>query len=367
MKLEAITKDQTTVIKGTAILFIMCHNFLHWIEPVKDSENEFYFWPTHFSTFIDSMLSYPSELLNILFSYFGHYGVQIFIFISGYGLAKSFLSKEKKYGVFIINKLKRLYSLMITGVIFFFFFRLLFTSRFLNLAEWKSLGFKFLFANIYIPDESFACIGPWWFFCLIFQLYLFFPLIYKLIRRFKIKAFFIISLVSYMAIYANTLFGYVPQGILIMQNAIGHFPEFTLGVYFAIKSDSHIELKWYWFVLALGLFVLGNLYKLFFPFTFLSITYISVCGIQFFRNIKKYVRFLIPALYQIGKYSMVLFVTHGFLRDQFVKMATETHNAAFTILMLLLYLLFVYIVSIAAYQVYKKIESVFDLLPHQKK
>lgn len=367
MRFEAITKNQTTIIKGVAILFIMCHNFLHWIEPVKNSENEFYYWPTHFSSFVDSLLSYPAEMINILFSYFGHFGVQIFIFISGYGLAKSFIAKEKKYGVFIMDKLKRLYSLMITGVIFFFFFKILSASQFLSIAEWKSLGLKFLFVNIFIPDEIFACVGPWWFFCLIFQLYLFFPLIYKLVRRFKIKTFLIICLISYIAIYANSLFGYMPQGTLIMQNAAGHFPEFSLGVYLAIKSDSHIELKWYWFVIALVFFVLGNLYKSFFPLTFLSITYIIVCGIQFSRNIKKYIRFIIPVLIQIGKYSMVLFVIHGFLRDPFVKMALETHNAAYTILMLILFLIFVFIVSLAAYQVYKKIENAFDSLPPKKK
>ena len=69
MRFEAITKNQTTIIKGVAILFIMCHNFLHWIEPVKNSENEFYYWPTHLSSFVDSFFSYPgvdTDLLNHL-------------------------------------------------------------------------------------------------------------------------------------------------------------------------------------------------------------------------------------------------------------------------------------------------------------
>lgn len=353
MKFTAISKHHTTLIKGGAILLIMCHNFLHWLEPVKNAENEFYYWPTHFSTFYNALIEFPEHFINSFFSYFGHFGVQIFIFISGYGLAMSFKSKEQKYFSFLFKKLKTLYALMITGVIFYFFFHIVTGNGLLSLNEWKSIGYKFLFIHTLIPDESFTCVGPWWFFGLIFQLYVFFPLIYKFIIQKGKIAFIVIAIISYMIIFANSIMGLFPSGILIMQSAIGHFPEFALGILLAIKSESPVKVRWSLCALSVIVFFLGNIYKIFFPFTFLSITYIFVCFIWFLKNNMINIKFVNQIFFNLGKYSMVLFATHGFLRGPFIALVSK--NACNTLFMTVLFVIFSFLVSLSADKVYQKI------------
>ena len=81
MKTYSISKDDTSLIKGLAIFCIVLHNFFHWMPP-SPGENEFVFDERIHNNFFSILTSTPTEIINVLFSYFGHYGVQIFIFIS---------------------------------------------------------------------------------------------------------------------------------------------------------------------------------------------------------------------------------------------------------------------------------------------
>src|SRR5260221_10559693 len=84
--LSDLNKRDTTVLKGLAITAIVLHNFFHLVSPVHP--NEFAFDAARFRLFLD-IVKHPSLMLQAFFSFFGHYGVQIFIFLSAYGLAKS--------------------------------------------------------------------------------------------------------------------------------------------------------------------------------------------------------------------------------------------------------------------------------------
>ena len=78
------------VLRGLAILSIILHNYTHWMHGAI-FENEFMYQSWHVSKLLD-YLSHPDGRLPLqFFSFFGHYGVVIFVFLSAYGL-------EKKYG-----------------------------------------------------------------------------------------------------------------------------------------------------------------------------------------------------------------------------------------------------------------------------
>ena len=73
-----------------AILSIVLHNYCHWLKGAI-FENEFTYQSWHVSKLLH-YLAHPDIYLPLqLFSFFGHYGVVIFVFLSAYGL-------EKKYG-----------------------------------------------------------------------------------------------------------------------------------------------------------------------------------------------------------------------------------------------------------------------------
>ncbi|HEY3707185.1 MAG TPA: hypothetical protein VGL22_19145, partial [Terracidiphilus sp.] len=81
--LSGLDHCDTAVLKGLAILAIVFHNFFHLISPVR--QNEFVFHPGLFAVFLQTVRQ-PSLAIQAFFSFFGHFGVAVFIFLSAYGL-----------------------------------------------------------------------------------------------------------------------------------------------------------------------------------------------------------------------------------------------------------------------------------------
>ena len=92
-----VKKTDTALLKGISILMIMLHNFCHHL-PKSVTENEYSFGIERFEqlcTYISQ--GGPHVVLNI-FSHFGHYGVPLFLFLSGYGLVCKYeLSSPRRY------------------------------------------------------------------------------------------------------------------------------------------------------------------------------------------------------------------------------------------------------------------------------
>ena len=107
MVFKGLTKKDTSALKGFAILCIVFHNFFHHLDP-SPGENEFLFSPNTVHGFFSLIGEQPSEFINIIFSYLGHFGVQIFILLSGYGLAISMLKHGKDWTTFMVDRLKTL-------------------------------------------------------------------------------------------------------------------------------------------------------------------------------------------------------------------------------------------------------------------
>ncbi len=82
-----LSYNQTLFFKGIAILCILLHNFFHWVEPVT-YQNEMSFTANSVYCFMEEFSA--AETVNGFFSFFGFYGVYVFIFLSGYGLTKAF-------------------------------------------------------------------------------------------------------------------------------------------------------------------------------------------------------------------------------------------------------------------------------------
>ena len=223
--LNNYTKRDTSIIKGFAILCIVFHNYFRWLAP-SPGENEFSFSPLHVRTLFQQLGQQPGEFVNILFSYFGHYGVQLFIMISGFGLALSMMNRPRTWESFVLTRLKKLYPLLLTALVFFFFGKLLMEGKGLSEWELKEIGYKLLFIHTLIPNSGVSLCGPWWFFALIFQLYLLFPLLFHCMKKWGWKAFWVVCAVSYGLIFLFREYLDLYHGTIIMQNAPGHLPEF---------------------------------------------------------------------------------------------------------------------------------------------
>lgn len=347
---ETFSKEQTSIIKGVAIILIMFHNFFHWTEPICNMQNEFWFYDGYVHEFLKSLAESPSEFVNILFSYLGHYGVEIFIFISGFGLAKSFKKNPKPWGSFMLARVKKLYPLLLISLLTFFFTRISIYYTLPTKEELTSMLYKLLFIHTFIPGESMTLDGPLWFFGLIIQLYIFFPLLFKLINKHGMKAFVFISAISYLIVHLALNLIKMPDELYIIQHCFGHFPEFCLGILLAKKGT--ISGNVWLFVLALAAFILGNFYSVFFPLTFLSVTYIFVFIFIAAFNCKARLGILRKVLTNIGDISMVLFATHGMFRWQFVCLAKNYNHPLVTIVFALLFFMEAVFVALAAKPIY---------------
>lgn len=364
MTIESYSRQDTSIIKGFAILCICLHNFLHWIPPFT-GENEFYFSRNCVVNFFDKIVESPGEFFNIIFTFLGHYGVQIFIFISGFGLTISMLKCHKSWFVFIIDRLKKLYPLLLTALIFYILFSVLTNYKLFNHNEFRDMVYKLLFVHTLLPKQGLSLNGPWWFFGLIFQLYLVFPFLFHLIRKYNIKAFIGICLFSYIWIFLSQYQFQNIKDVYLLQNFPGHLPEFCFGMLIAFNKDR--EINNIFFFAALVVFCLGNYFKIFFPFTFLAITVIMVFAYQFLKNIKINKSMLKNLLIYFGNISMTLFAIHGFLRWPFVVLTQNALNSTWGILVAtLLFLLLAVIVALAANHVYDFLLSIFNRNKYNK-
>lgn len=340
------SKRDTSIMKGFAILCIVFHNYFHWLWPSPD-ENEFDFSATRITSLFQMLGDKPGNWFNLLFSYFGHYGVQIFILVSGFGLAVSMVNKPRTWESFVLVRLKKLYPLLLTGILAYFLGTVLMESELLGVYAKRELKLKLLFIHTLIPDAGLSINGPWWFFGLIFQLYLLFPLLFRWFQRWRWKAFLCVCACSYGLIF---LFRYgfeLDNSSFIMMNAPGHLPEFCLGIMLALQRDKRIG--WGWLVLAVIVFCLGNVYALFFPFTFLALSMMAVFGYAGLKMLPIKKHWLSRPLAYFGGISMTLFAVHGFFRTPVLKLAQTTLNSPWGhFWSSLLFLLIVWAVAIAA-------------------
>jgi len=324
MIINHFTKDNTLIYKGIGILLIVLHNFFHWIEPMT-GENEWDFFTFRIDNLYNGLKNFPLEFINLLFSYFGHYGVLLFIFISGVGLTLSIQNKSRNWGVFMIERLKKLYPLMIVGFVFLFFVTIVSNGELLGWVPYREFIYKLLFLHTFsiTKGSALSLSGPWWFFGLIFQLYVLFPFLYKAIKKYNLKAFVVITIFSIVWLYIPQYI-YSPKAeIYLLQNAPGQLPVFALGIFFALNPGKRIHFIWG--VLALIFFTLGNFLKPFFPLTFISVTVLffwCISKMEYFVLNKS--KILKTVLFYYGSISMILFVIHGPLRRPFITISGDT-------------------------------------------
>lgn len=362
MKVYSISKDDTFIIKGLAIFSVVLHNFFHWVAP-SPGENEFSFSTHCIYSFFSLMIERPTECINLLFSYLGHYGVQVFIFISGFGLTLSLLKRNRTWGVFMFERIKKIYPLLVTGVIVFGFASIVVSKSLITALGWKELRYKLLFVHTLLPNSGLKEVGPWWFFGLIIQLYILFPLLFKLFRKYNWKAFCGVLVISYCWIFLSQYEFQNLEEVSLMQNAPGHLPEFCFGILFALNTEKKIPIPW--FVFAVLLFVLGNFFHIFYPFTFLSVTVIFVFIFPYLKTIIEKVR-LQRFFVFLGEISMVVFAVHAIFREPFVQCFSEYDSAWYNLISAILFFLCIMGISIASQKIYEYLIFLTAKIPTPK-
>ena len=177
------------MLRGLAIIGIFLHNYSHWIGSIV-KENEYQYFQ-HNVDWLNQVLVNPDLNLPFhLISFFGHYGVPVFLFLSAYGLVLKYEAKPhldastqfvningktmwnwKEPLRFIRYHYLKLFKMMIVGFVAFTMLDYITycPHKYATLDVVAMLG---MFNNILPDPDRIIWPGPFWFFGLMLQLYI---------------------------------------------------------------------------------------------------------------------------------------------------------------------------------------------------
>ncbi len=356
---KALDKIDSVLYKGTAILLIVTHNFMHLFPAPK--ENEFGFYPDRFFEFFRLILNEPENVIRVSLSFFGHFGVQIFIFLSAYGLTKKYFLRKLSYWPFIWARLLRIYPAFILAILAWAIIDGWIYPNYglygpLKVLDWNSEGliFKLTLLSNFIPGKSLSPVGPWWFIPFIFQFYLTFPLLLYLYSRWEGLVLLILSVTSIL--FSILVQGHI-NGLNIYFTIIGHLPEFCLGMYLASRDDADIRIPTLIIIAAFTLYFLGNLYPIFWYANHISFLILLLAVFSFIIPKIKANKPIREVLLFFGNISMPLFLVNGFLRNPFVSWAKDYNDWLLTLALCLVFLMISVLVALALSKIEKRLMS----------
>lgn len=250
-----LTRERSLRMRGAAIFMIYIHNLLHMVEQVK--ENEFFFSSYRAEGILNSFSSFSSSFIADFFSYFGWYGVPVFMFLSGYGLVLKHESnyvegdsrkqeRQLKIVPYLWNNFLKLFVLMAPC----YFIYLLGTSE--PFFSKMTLAQFTMTSNLYRPRMINP--GVFWYFGLTLQFYV----IYLLFYRFRSKAILFLAVFFMMIISVAVEFMADDKtNENLRHNSPMWLPVFLVGVWYArqksVQGLAFIRKHW---VISLFLFAI---------------------------------------------------------------------------------------------------------------
>ncbi|RUA12250.1 MAG: hypothetical protein DSY82_01745 [Flavobacteriia bacterium] len=322
---KPISIQEGTILRAIAILAIIFHNYLHWVSDLP-GENEFTFRPERIQAFMQGLQHTPWDAVRLFASYFGHYGVQIFFFLSGYGLAVKYLPHQlPSWWSFQKKRWKSFFPAVGVAAVGYLIFESIRLGWYHVLTgEGVNLIRQILGVSNFIPDNIYHPIGPWWFISVILQFYLVVPFIFKGIQRYG-------NILVYGLILSSFLMKWALAPMLdqwfelnINHTILGHLDICVLGIWFAQRK--YVSLS----PLVIGtagiLFYLGNVHALAWKISGVSVVLFVLPAMRIAsEKILQHQRASRVFLY-IGNLSMYLFLCNGYLRHPLIDYAQREAN-----------------------------------------
>ncbi len=305
------TQD-TAILKGLAITAIVFHNFFHFVSPAR--QNEFTFDPARFMVFLDTV-KHPSLAIQAFFSFFGHLGVQVFIFLSAYGLSRSHWDDPTSWIGFMGGRIRKLYPQFALVVVPWFVVSAI-HSMSLAVSGWFGLDLAFLFFGLpSVLGYGIPPVGPWWFIPFIVELYAVWPLLRTITNRFGWYGLLVLAVLC-LAV------GHAVDPLMtrwstnLMFTPIGRMSVICFGVAAArypIRINAPLALA------GLAVLLLGSRYGVLWPLSFIGAL---IVALWMYMQVRGALR-KIPFLVRLGDYSLLVFLLNAIVRDQFLPYATS--------------------------------------------
>ena len=317
-----LNRAECSALRGIAIIGIFMHNYLHWLRPMV-KENEYQFHEHNADRFWFFLTHPDQDLIYHLFSFFGHYGVPVFVFLSGYGLYLKYESgttESRNDGIweFMKSHYKKLFPMMFLGFAVFAMVDWLTPGR--HHWTWDAIIEQLTMTINLFPDPDHRIWpGPYWFFGLMMELYL----VYRLLlyrRHWGWNVGLIICCMAIQALCWND-----PEGDAINRiryNFMGNMMPFGIGLLLARMNRNYgiTELRSYGiaaFLLSVAAVVLMSMNF----WTWLIIPlFVVIAHIGFIKMLSSIPAgdILVRGLAWVGGISAASFVCHPITRKIFI-------------------------------------------------
>ena len=314
-------------MRGIAILGIMLHNYCHWLVENNSDENEFQFLSSRCDHLWEALTNIDWFLPIYLLSYFGHYGVPLFLFLSGYGLVKKYErdSKPVESIGFIRYHYLKLLRMLIVGFVLFIMVDAVTPNRFSFHCD-NVIAQLLMYINLLGNPDKIIWPGIYWFFGLMMEFYIVYRL--TLYRRSSWYVVVLIAVCWLLQVYC------APEGGAITRlryNFVGGMLPFGLGIFLGRSQESGVsriqlgqmfpsKAKVIYYLLipvsCLLLFVMS--------FNFHSWLWIPVVIIiGTIALVKALPEFILKIFVLFGTYSAAIFVAHPIARKLFITVAWQ--------------------------------------------
>ena len=304
-------------MRGIAILAIMLHNYCHFIGRIV-KENEYMYQEVN-NNRLWHALSSPDALLPVhLLSYFGHYGVPVFLFLSGFGLVMKYESGSAAGNSpvrFLRYHYLKLLRMLIVGFVLFLMVDAVTPGRYAF--HWDNVLAQLLMYINVLPDpDKIIWPGIYWFFGLMIELYIVYRLL--LYRR---RSWFVVALIAVCWLLQVCC---DPDGETLNRlryNFIGGMLPFGAGILFARYAPRWSfwpSSRWLWLAVAVVVVPLTVLMC----FSFQSWFWIPlVIIVGTIALVKVSPASVLKVLEWFGAVSAAMFVAHPIARKLFITVA----------------------------------------------
>lgn len=309
------------MLRAFAILAIVFHNYLHWISE-SPGENQFTYEPERAQALIDELWNTPLDCIRLSATYFGHYGVQVFFFLSAYGITIKYRDRMPNWLTFQKARWSAIYPPIIIAALGYVFYESL-RLGWNNVIpqEWLDLIRQMVGISSFFPDNIYYPIGPWWFIGVMLQFYLIAPHILRWTSLHGDKALYTLAAGSFLL---ELLVGPILSeqfDFNINHSILGHLDVCTMGIWFARRRD--FPLPKIVIAGATGLFIIGNFYATLWITTgvtslFIALPLLRILARQSQRQIS-----IQRCLMFVGQLSMYIFLCNGYLRRPLIDWAQQ--------------------------------------------
>lgn len=230
-----LTRKQCNELKGLAILSIVVHNFVHQQRFGFAQQNESSFAISRTMDFFSGLNGGIGNAFYEISSFLGWIGVPVFVFLSGYGLAKKYESSPTiPIYTYVKHSWLKLFLLMLPGVLYF--------AVYMQFNGYGGVGVMARYAMyLSMLGNLFGLYnltpGVYWYFGLTFELYL----IYLVFDKYRSKTIWLGIAIPLLiqcillAIDSESLVRYS------LKNFIGWLPIFSTGIYFARNDHKRLD------------------------------------------------------------------------------------------------------------------------------